>query len=134
MNEHITVVVPSCPNGFKPYPELTIEATVEEFRIIATCLRAMEKNGEPICSRLGAMVQHGYENELHDRPEANEPIHQAIAKALVPYWYITSYCLRGCDWRALGMTTQSDIDKHYTTLRSTWIDHIERSIWEQIGH
>lgn len=43
MNELITIVVPSCPSGFRPYPELTIEATVEEFRIIATCLRAMEK-------------------------------------------------------------------------------------------
>ena len=134
MNEYITVVVPSCPSGFKPYPELTIEATVQEFRIIATCLRALEKNGKPICPRLGAMVQHGYENELHGRLEADEPMCRAISEALESTAHITTYCLRDCDWRALGMTTQSDIDELYTTLRSTWINHIERSIWEQIGH
>ena len=123
MNEYITVVVPSCPSGFKPYPKLTIEATVQEFRIIATCLRALEKNGEPICYRLYRMVQHGYENELHGCRNADEPMYRAMSEALRPTAYITSYCLRDCD-----------IDELYTNLRSTWVDHIERSIWEQIGH
>lgn len=134
MNELITVVVPSCPSGFKPYPELIIEATVQDFRIIATCLRALEKNGEPICLRLGAMVQHGYEDGLHDRCDADEPMRRAISEALERTAYITTYCLRDCDWGALGMKTESDIDKLYTNLRPTWVDHIERSIWEQIGH
>ena len=134
MNECITVVIPSCPSGFKPYPELTIEATVQEFRIIATCLRALEKNHKPICPRLGMMIEDGYENKLHDCPGADEPMYRAISEALESTAHITTYCLRDCDWRALGMTTQSDIDELYTTLRSTWVDHIERSIWEQIGH
>ena len=76
----------------------------------------------------------GYKDGLHDRRNADEPMYRAIMKALGRRWYITTYCLRDCDWRALGMTTQSDIDELYTTLRSTWVDHIERSIWEQIGH
>ena len=134
MDKYITVVVPSCPSGFKPYPELTIEATVQEFRIIATCLRALEKNHKPICPRLGMMIEDGYENKLHDCPGADEPMYRAISEALESTAHITTYCLRDCDWRALGMTTQSDIDELYTTLRSTWINHIERSIWEQIGH
>lgn len=134
MSEPITIVVPSCPSRFKPYPELTIEATVQDFRIIATCLRAMEESNEPICHRLCRMVQHGYEDGLHDRRNADEPMYRAISEALEPAAHITTYCLRDCDWRALGMTTQSDIDELYTTLRSTWINHIERSIWEQIGH
>lgn len=123
MNEIITVVVPSCPSGFKPYPELTIEATVEEFRIIATCLRALERNSKPICQRLSRAIE-----DLYECYEADEPIYQAITKALAPYWYVTEYCLQD-DWPNLD-----EKKERYTTLRSTWIDHIERSIWEQIGH
>ena len=129
MNEYITVVVPSCPSGFKPYPELTIEATVQEFRIIATCLRALEKNNEPICYRLSRMVLSRYEDGLHDCPGADEPMYRAIMKALKPIGYITSYCLQDCKWPNLN-----EEDEIHTNLRSTWVDHIERSIWEQIGH
>ena len=129
MNEYITVVVPSCPSGFKPYPELTIEATVQDFRIIATCLRALEKNHKPICPRLGMMIEDGYENKLHDCPGADEPMCRAIMKALGRRWHITTYCLQNHDWPNLN-----EEDEIHTNLRSTWVDHIERSIWEQIGH
>ena len=123
MNEIITVIVPSCPSGFKPYPELTIEATVEKLRIIATCLRTMERTHEPICKRLSRAVEN-----LYDCLDADEPMYQATTKALAPYWYITAYLLQD-DW-----PNQDEEKELYTTLRSTWIDHIERSIWEQIGH
>ena len=129
MNECITVVIPSCPSGFKPYPKLTIKATVQDFRIIATCLRALEKSSEPICYRLCRMVVSGYEDGLHDRCNADEPMYRAIIKALGRHWHITTYCLQNHDWPNLN-----EEDEIHTNLRSTWIDHIERSIWEQIGN
>lgn len=117
MSELITVVIPTLPSDYaRTYPELVLKGTAEQMRNIANALSRLDRNDpKSICRRV-----------TQESSDAGDILATSIMIALGNYAFITSYL-------------DYDLYHHNITfdrsvIRAKWIDHIERSIWEQIGH
>ena len=114
------IIIPALPSDYvRPYPELVLEGTEERMWLLANVLSGLDRsNPKGICARVTG------------KP-GGQLLIKAIESALDDYAYITGY---------LDAYRGYDLDEDHETLetmraaiRAKWIDHIERSIWEQLG-
>ena len=121
MNEPITIVIPALPSNYaRAYPELVLYGTAEQLRNIANALSRLDRNdSRGICPRVE-----------QESPDAGGILATSIMIALNNHAFITSYL----DYDLYHPDILFD-DKSVicAAIRAKWIDHIERSIWEQIG-
>ena len=114
------IIIPALPSDYaRPYPELVLEGTAEQMWDLANVLSGLDRSDpRGICLRV-----------------TGKPCGQLLIKAIEPaldgYAFITGY---------LHAYRGYDLDEDHETLetmraeiRAKWIDHIERSIWEQLG-
>ena len=123
MNECITIVIPALPSNYaRTYPELVLHGTAEQLRNIANALSRLDRNDPMgICPRI-----------TQESSDAGDILATSIMIALNNYAFITSYL----DYNLYHPDILFDDDRSVirAAIRAKWIDHIERSIWEQIGH
>ena len=114
------IIIPALPSDYaRPYPELVLEGTAEQMRDLANVLSGLDRsNPKGICARVTG------------KP-GGQLLIKAIESALDDYAFITGY---------LHAYRGYDLDEDHETLetmraaiRAKWIDHIERSMWEQLG-
>lgn len=114
------IIIPAVPSDYaRPYPELVLAGTAEQMRDLANVLSGLDRNNpKGICARVTG------------KP-GGQLLIKAIESALDDYAYITGY---------LGAYRGYDLDEDHETLesmraaiRAKWVDHIERSIWKQLG-
>ena len=113
------IVIPALPSDYaRPYPELVLEGTEERMRLLANVLSGLDRSDpRGICCRVTR--------------KPGQLLIKAIESALDDYAYITGY---------LNAYRGYELDEDHETLKSMraeirakWIDHIERSLWEQLG-
>lgn len=107
------IVIPAVPSDYaRPYPELVLEGTAEQMRDLANVLSGLDRSDpRGICCRVQTAV-----------------LQKAIASALDDYAYITGYLDAYRDY-----DLDETLESMRAAIRAKWIDHIERSIWEQLG-
>ena len=122
MNEYITIVIPTLPSNYaRTYPELILYGTAEQLRNTANALSRLDRNDpRGICPRI-----------TKESSDAGDILATSIMIALKNYAFITSYL----DYDLYHLDIMFD-DRSVirAAIRAKWIDHIERSIWEQIGN
>ena len=113
------IIIPALPSDYaRPYPELVLEGTAEQMRAIANALSGLDRSSaRAICVRVSS------------KP-SGDLLPKAIMSALGEHTYITGYLdyLLYCSYLSF--------DERYViraAIRAKWIDHIERSLWEQLG-
>lgn len=121
MNEPITIVIPALPSNYaRTYPELVLHGTAEQLRNIANALSRLDRNdSRGICPRV-----------TQESSDAGDILAMSIMIALNNYAFITSYLDYDLYHPDMLFDDRSVIR---AAIRAKWIDHIERSIWEQIG-
>lgn len=122
MNNNIIVVVPALPSDYaRTYPELVLTGTAEQMRNIANALSRLDRNDpRGICPRV-----------TQESSDAGDVLATSIMIALGNCAFITSYLEYDLYHPNMMFDDRSVIR---AAIRAKWIDHIERSIWEQIGH
>lgn len=122
MNEYITIVIPALPSNYaRTYPELMLYGTAEQLRKTANALSRLDRNDPGgICPRI-----------TKESSDAGGILATSIMIALKNYAFITSYLEYDLYHLDIMFDDRSVIR---AAIRTKWIDHIERSIWEQIGN
>ena len=122
MNEPISIVIPALPSNYaRTYPELVLHGTAEQLRNIANALSRLDRNDpRGICPRV-----------KQESSDAGDILATSIMIALNNCAFITSYLDYDLYHPDILFDDRSVIR---AAIRAKWIDHIERSIWEQIGH
>ena len=113
------IIIPTLPSGYaRPYPELVLEGTEERMRLLANVLSGLDRSDpRGICCRVTRKPW--------------ELLIKAIETALDDYPFITGY-LDAYASHSLD-EDENDYDVIRAEIRAKWIDHIERSLWEQLG-
>lgn len=114
------IVIPSIPSGYaQPYPELVLEGTLAQMRDLGNALRCLDtEEWEPICPRVRHRVRD---------VDAAALFYRAMEEALEPHAYVVTHVI-GYRYNSRSLSGP-DIAK----LRSTWVEHIHRTIHEQLG-
>lgn len=114
------IIIPTLPSGYaRPYPELVLEATAEQMRLLANVLSGLDRSHHSgICLRVtgkpgGQLLIKAIESALDDHPFITS--------------YLDAYASPSFD------EDENDYDVIRAEIRAKWIDHIERSMWEQLG-
>lgn len=113
------IIIPALPSDYaRPYPELVLEATAEQMRDLGNVLSGLDRSSaRAICMRVSSKA-------------SGDLLSEAIMSALGKDAFITSYLDYGLYYPDLAFDDRYSIR---AAIRAKWIDHIERSMWEQLG-